>query len=69
MHKWNPPPYGLYKVNFDGAWNKESTRTEIGVIIKDCEGEILKGHAANTMRFADSFMVEAKAAMCFGVRI
>ena len=39
--KWNPPPLNSYKTNFDGAMFNESNEAGIGVVIRNCKGEIM----------------------------
>ena len=39
--KWNPPPLNSYKTNFDGAMFNESNEVGIGVVIRNCKGEIM----------------------------
>uniref|UniRef100_A0A2N9EQ08 Reverse transcriptase domain-containing protein n=1 Tax=Fagus sylvatica TaxID=28930 RepID=A0A2N9EQ08_FAGSY len=36
--KWKPPIHHLYKVNFDGAFSKETNEGGIGVVIRDQAG-------------------------------
>ena len=39
--KWNPPPLNSFKTNFDGAMFNESCEVGIGVVIRNCKGEIM----------------------------
>ncbi|XP_030970458.1 uncharacterized protein LOC115990817 [Quercus lobata] len=41
MVHWSPPPQALYKTNFDGAIFQDIYSTGIGVVIRDCSGEII----------------------------
>ena len=38
MQRWIPPTAGLYKVNFDEAWNKAANRSGFGVVIRNSNG-------------------------------
>ena len=38
---WSPPPYGVYKINVDGASSNLDGSSSIGVIIKDCKGDTI----------------------------
>ena len=38
---WSPPPQSLYKANFDGAIFRDIYSARIGVVIRDCSGEII----------------------------
>ena len=61
--KWQPPSIGYVKINFDGAWNKETRLNGVGAVIRDYEGKVLRAYASKKIGFVDSFMVEAKAAV------
>ena len=39
--KWNPPPLNSQKTNFDGAMFNESSEVVIGVVIRNCKGEVM----------------------------
>ena len=47
-----------------GAWSKETNSNGVGVVIRDSEGEVLGAYASKQTRCVDSFIVEAKAAVC-----
>ena len=38
---WQPPNHGYYKVNIDGAVFSKRKQAGAGVIIRDCEGEVI----------------------------
>ena len=40
-HRWLPPTAGLVKTNYDGAMYGESDKARIGVVIRNCEGQVL----------------------------
>ena len=37
---WRPPANDIWKINFDGAMFGESDEAGIGMIIRDCRGEV-----------------------------
>ena len=38
---WKPPPSGIFKLNFDGAAFKSENKSGVGVVIRDCKGQII----------------------------
>ena len=48
---WTPPCVDRYKVNFDGAFDKSSTRGGIGVIIRNSEGFVMRAHIGHKERY------------------
>ena len=40
-HRWSPPATGLEKINFDGAWFRESDKAGLDVVIQNGEGQVL----------------------------
>ena len=60
---WTPLRHGRYKVNFDGAFEKSSSRGGIGVIIQNSEGVVTRAHVGHKLGMIDAFMVEAFAAI------
>ena len=60
---WTPSRHGRYKVNFDEAFEKSSSRGGIGVIIRNFYGVIIKAHVGHKLGMIDAFMVEAFAAI------
>ena len=39
--KWNPLPPGFFKVNVDGAIADHGGNSSVGVIVKDCIGQVI----------------------------
>ena len=39
--RWAPPPPGRYKINVDGAVFKAQKAAGIGVLIRDCQGQVI----------------------------
>uniref|UniRef100_A0A2N9GZI9 Reverse transcriptase domain-containing protein n=1 Tax=Fagus sylvatica TaxID=28930 RepID=A0A2N9GZI9_FAGSY len=66
--KWAPPRPGRYKVNFDGAFFRESNEAGIGAIVRNHRGEVM---AALCQRIPYPYSIEAveasaaKAAVTF----
>ena len=41
MQQWIPPDHDIYKVNFDAATFSSSNLASVGVIVRDCAGEVI----------------------------
>ena len=39
--KWIAPPPNTYKINYDGAVSDEENKAGVGVVIRDCNGEVI----------------------------
>ena len=39
--RWNSPPLGQYKTNFDGVMFEETNKAGIGVVIRNSAGEVM----------------------------
>ena len=52
---WLPPPAGFYKANFDAAYFGNSGIAGIGVVVRDCEGEII---AALSQKILEPYSVD-----------
>ena len=39
--RWSPPVAGMVKINFDGAWFRESDMAGLGVVIRNGDGLVL----------------------------
>ena len=59
MH-WLPPPEGVFKVNFDAALFGNSGMAGIGVVVRDCEGEII---AALSQKIREPHSMDAAEAL------
>ncbi|XP_062152012.1 uncharacterized protein LOC133860414 [Alnus glutinosa] len=59
---WKPPPPGVIKINFDAAMNKQAGFLGIGIVARDCMGNLL-GAKRLTVRLAtNSHIAEFMAA-------
>ena len=47
--RWSPPPVGFYKANFDAALFEESNFAGIGVVFRDCSGEVIGALSQNIL--------------------
>ncbi|XVF59042.1 hypothetical protein PTKIN_Ptkin07bG0242400 [Pterospermum kingtungense] len=61
--KWEPPVGSFVKVNFDGAFDKNSNTWGIGIVIRNSEELVMAEKASKVLSVADSFTVEALAAI------
>ena len=41
QNRWEAPPQGVFKVNVDGATTNQGRNSSIGVIIRDCLGQVV----------------------------
>ncbi|XP_050241180.1 uncharacterized protein LOC126690092 [Quercus robur] len=39
--KWSVPPLNKYKINYDGAISKADNKAGIGVVVRNCNGEVM----------------------------
>ncbi|KAL0006726.1 hypothetical protein SO802_008228 [Lithocarpus litseifolius] len=60
--KWQPPGYGMYKTNYDGAVFAESEEAGIGVIIRDVKGLVIAALAEKIPYLGSVEVLEALAA-------
>ena len=58
--RWQPPPEGLYKANFDAAYFGNWSLAGIGVVVRDSEGEII---AALSQQIHEPHSVDAAEAL------
>nr|XP_023873270.1 uncharacterized protein LOC111985845 [Quercus suber] len=60
--RWKPLAFGVYKINFDGAFFEERACAGLGVVIRDSVGLVI-GALSQKIRYPGSVdMVEALAA-------
>lgn len=60
---WVPPPVDFVKVNFDGAFSKESNFSGVGVVIRNERGELMACLEKQIARGVDVSHVESSAAL------
>ena len=41
QNRWEAPPQGVFKINVDGATSEHGRNSNIGVIIRDCNGLVV----------------------------
>jgi ribonuclease HI len=61
--KWQPPPHGLIKVNWDASINKNKGWMGLGLIARDSNGACLGAKSETKELVADSATTEAMAAL------
>ncbi|KAK9987323.1 hypothetical protein SO802_032274 [Lithocarpus litseifolius] len=60
--KWTAPPPNTYKINYDGAVSDEENKAGVGVIIRDCNGEVIASLIQQLEQAYQPVEVEAIAA-------
>jgi ribonuclease HI len=58
---WQPPPFGVIKVNWDTTVNKNEGCVGFGIIARDCEGMFLGAKCMFCPLAVDPTMAEAMA--------
>lgn len=61
--KWRPPTRSIVKINFDGAFEKESFRSCSGIVARNTHGEVLVSRAVFHPNFGSPFAAEAIACL------
>ncbi|XP_039021748.1 uncharacterized protein LOC120153958 isoform X2 [Hibiscus syriacus] len=61
--RWNPPPLGVYKVNFDGLFDDHGKKGGIGIIVRDNEGFVWGGAAIKIDVVTEASTCKATAAL------
>ncbi|XP_023917796.1 uncharacterized protein LOC112029338 [Quercus suber] len=59
---WRPPPFELFKINFDGAVFAHDKKSGIGVVIRDHQGLVIASCSKPVHQVLRSNDIEAKAA-------
>ncbi|CAL5419199.1 unnamed protein product [Camellia sinensis] len=59
-NRWQPPPPGFLKANYDAAFCKQSTSASLAVVFRDSTGKIIDGHTIHT-HTTSAFQAEAQA--------
>jgi ribonuclease HI len=62
--KWQFPPPGLYKVNWDAAIDSLNKRMGMGIIVRDCAGQVIAAKSQTVFFLQDPVIAEAQAALC-----
>ncbi|MBA0841184.1 hypothetical protein Goarm_003690, partial [Gossypium armourianum] len=57
--RWKPPDPIEIKINFDGAFDKQNSRSRIGIVCRDLSGKILNCRVMVNNRVPTPFVVEA----------
>ena len=60
--RWSPPPQDHYKVKFDTTFFAETGLTGVGLVVRDCDGQIIGALWQNIGLVQSVEMVEALAA-------
>lgn len=60
---WEPPPLGIYKVNWDAAIKHEVGRSCIGIVIRDFEGRVVASKSMQRYMIIDSFTTDSQGAL------
>ena len=60
--KWSVPPPNKYKINYDGAISEADNKAGIGVVVRNCNGEVMASLVQQMERAFQPVEVEAIAA-------
>jgi ribonuclease HI len=60
--KWEPPPIGWYKANWDAAFAKDTGILGVGIIVRNCRGDVVAAKSFTHMGRLEPTVGEAKAA-------
>ena len=64
--KWTTPPWNKYKINYDGAISNAENKAGIGVVVRDCNDEVMASLIQQLEQAYQPVQVEA-IAMCRAV--
>ena len=59
---WTAPAPDSYKINFDGALSNADNKSGIGVVVQDCQGEVIASLVQQLAQAYQPMVVEALAA-------
>ncbi|MBA0596233.1 hypothetical protein Gorai_013062, partial [Gossypium raimondii] len=59
--KWRPPTGSIIKINFDGAFEKKSSRSCSGIVARNTHGEVLVSRAIIHLNVGSPFATESIA--------
>lgn len=48
--EWKAPPDGMYKINWDVAIDSKNMCMGIGIIVRDCEGQLIAAKSQDYIR-------------------
>ena len=60
--KWTAPPWNKYNINYDGAISNAKNKAGIGVVVRDCNGEVMASLIQQLEQAYQPVEVEAIAA-------
>ncbi|CAL5350059.1 unnamed protein product [Camellia sinensis] len=63
MRRWVAPREGIFKLNFDGSVRKAYASAGVGIIIRDCHGEVIASMVERLQYMEDVDCVEAMGAI------
>lgn len=63
IHRWQPPPYGFVKVNWDASLNIKENYIGIGIVVRDHNGDFLGAWTVTKLAMGTPKVAEAIAAL------
>ncbi|XP_031254338.1 uncharacterized protein LOC116112328 [Pistacia vera] len=61
--RWQPPPEGIYKINWDASVRKEDCTIGVGIAIRDWQGRFMATMRMKKPMFPDAYLAESFAAL------
>ncbi|KAJ0017173.1 hypothetical protein Pint_11950 [Pistacia integerrima] len=61
--RWQPPPEGIYKINWDASVRKEACTIGVGIAIRDWQGGFMATMRTKKPMFPDAYLAESFAAL------